>query len=86
MAIGLGSTDALDRATSLLAVMQLELESRGYPPNLVAAALSRARGTAEYKSEPISADIRLRAFLDLLHAELKGVESWLKGVQAIREG
>lgn len=76
----------LDRATSLLAIVQLELESKGYPSNLVAVALARARGMAEYKSEPISPDIRGRAFLDLLSDELRGVEPWLRGQKAFLDG
>ena len=76
----------LNRATSLLAIMQLELETKGYPSNLVAIALSRARGTAEYKSQPISPEIRGRAFLDLLWDELKGVEPWMQAQQAFLEG
>lgn len=84
MAIEARTTSCLEEATRMLAVLQLELEHKGYPTAIVAAALSRARGMAHKKAMPISPDIRERAFLDLLLHELKGVEAWIRQEQQIR--
>jgi len=67
----------LDDATRLLAVVELELETKGYHTPLVKAALARARGMAQCKARPISPNIRDKAFYDLLVDELRDVETWI---------
>lgn len=66
----------LETATRMIAATQFELEAKGYPPSLASMAVERARGIAQYKSEPISPEIRGRAFLDLLGHELRKTEDW----------
>lgn len=73
----------LEAATRMIAATQLELESKGYPPPLVRAAVERARGTAEYKAEHISAAIQGQAFLDILRYELTKTEDWVIAEQRI---
>jgi hypothetical protein len=67
----------------MIAATQLELEAKGYTPPLVRAAVERARGTAEYKAQHISADIQGRAFLDILRYELTKTEDWVIAEQNI---
>jgi len=68
----------LAEATMLMAETQLALEAEGYHEPLVAAAIARARGSAQFKVRFISQDIRGRAFLDVLRHELAGCEKWLQ--------
>ena len=68
----------LEAATRMIAATQLELEAKGYAPSLVRVGLERARGSAQYKAQPISAAIQGQAFLDLLRHELVKVEDWIQ--------
>ncbi len=66
------------QATQLMAAVQLELESRGYPPMVVEAAIARARGMAYYRTKPLSDSIRAQGFYDVLTHELYKAEDWIK--------
>ena len=68
----------LEAATRMIAATQLELETKGFAPSLVRAAIERARGVAQYKAQPISAAIQGQAFLDLLRDELTKAEDWVQ--------
>jgi len=69
--------DPLVRAAMLLSSVQAQLESEGYPPQVVKAGIERARRTALVKARPVSEDIFYRAFTDILAHELPGVRSWV---------
>jgi hypothetical protein len=71
----------LDRALSVAAVRELELEAKGFPPQLVRAAISRATGAARRKAEPLSPSIREQAYYEFLVDELKHVEDWITRLQ-----
>ena len=71
------SLSSLEGAVALLASVELELETKGYPRSLIRTAISRARGTAEYTAGRLSEGIRDQGFVDLLAHELTKAESWL---------
>lgn len=68
----------LIRATALIARTELDLVARGYARGLVAAALDRARGTAEFHTRALSPSIRGQAFYETLAAELRKVPDWME--------
>ena len=51
-----------------------ELLAKGYPPNMVSAAIERAIGTAHKRVEPVNIAIKDHAFHDILVAELHQTE------------
>ncbi len=79
-------TDTLHQATALIERTRIELEAKGYPPGAVGHALERAREAAQKKVEPISEDIRERAFTDVLRVELTQAENWLVGIKRYLDG
>lgn len=70
--------DPLERAVHMIAIAQLDLEVKGYPPGLVSKSIERARGTAEWKTQSVSLSIREQAFYDTLQTELSGCEHWCR--------
>lgn len=70
----------LDDATALAERTRVELEAKGYSPPLARAAVERARKTAFQRSQPISVDIRERAYYDLVVYELQHAEEWIQKV------
>lgn len=72
----------LERAAGLMADEHFRLTSLGLPSAAVSAGLERARGTATFRTKPLSADIRDRAFLEILVHEISKVEAWCKGTLA----
>lgn len=73
---------ALDEATRLLALAEVEYEAKGYPPALSRFAVSRAQSTALYRVADVPANVRQQAYLGTLRAELQNAEKWLRGQQA----
>ncbi len=81
MAIASVESGFLDRALSVAVVRELELEAKGYPHQLVSAAISRATGAARKKAQPLSPSIREQAYYEFLVDELKHVEEWIGRLQ-----
>jgi hypothetical protein len=69
--------ETMGQAATLEGMAHYTLASRGYPEKLVNAAISRARGQAIFHTRRLSPDIRGRAFLQELAAELLTAEEWL---------
>ena len=63
----------------MVASKQLELSSKGYSQALIDAAISRARGMAGHKAQPLSAEIQEQGFMDFLTDELRHAEGWIDG-------
>ena len=59
-----------------MALAELELEAKGYPPGIVRVALERAWGTAKFRSADVLPPIHDEAFLDILNAEIGRAEGW----------
>ena len=67
----------LNQAIALIERTRIEMEAKGYPPRVVAAAVDRARGTAYSRTMGIRDGIRDEAFYDVLVLELQRVEAWI---------
>jgi hypothetical protein len=68
-----------------MALARMGLERKGYPARVIRAALSRARGTAYSRVQDVNPEMRDRAFLDTLIAELPGCEAWIIAELGIKE-
>lgn len=60
---------------------ELELEAKGYPAALAAAATRRALEAAASTARRVRPGIRAQVAFDLLEDELRGCEDWIAGVQ-----
>ncbi len=69
----------MQQAMNLVADKQLELSSKGYSQALIDAAISRARGMAHHKVQPLSPEIQEQGFMDFLADELRHAENWIDG-------
>ncbi len=66
------------RANTLCAQQQLQLEARGVRPDMARAGIRRAQGAAEFHTRYLSSGIRGQAYLETLVAEFAEIEGWSK--------
>lgn len=71
------NTDYLLQATALIGQAHARLVAAGYSEGLAAAALSRARGMANFKTKHLSAALQGPAFLETLRDEIANSERWI---------